>query len=200
MGAAYLALGWIVVQITATLTPAFHLPESALPLVTWIGAIGFPFVLLFSWVYELTPEGLKRESEIDRSSSITHVTARKLDYITIGLVVAAVAIFLLDPLASRRRAESKPEDATPAAASAATAAASTPAPMQQAAQGPDPHSIAVLPFIDMSAAKDQDYMSDGIAEELLNLLAKIPELKVTSRSSAFAFKGEKIDIAEVAKK
>src|SRR5262245_6752173 len=114
VGAAYLALAWIVVQITATLTPAFHLPESALPLVSWIGVIGFPFVLLFSWIYELTPEGLKRESEIDRSQSITHLTGRKLDYIIIGLLVAAIAVTLLDRVAPRSapsdesRAEARP--------------------------------------------------------------------------------------------
>src|SRR4030095_1833848 len=89
VGAAYLALAWIVVQITATLTPAFHLPESALPLVSWIGVIGFPCVLLFSWVYELTPEGLKRESEIDRSQSITNVTSKRLDYIIIAMLGVA---------------------------------------------------------------------------------------------------------------
>ncbi|HEX3125084.1 MAG TPA: hypothetical protein VHQ21_17435, partial [Rhodanobacteraceae bacterium] len=89
-GAAYLALGWVVVQITATLVPALNLPSSLVPIVTWIGVIGFPFVIMFSWVYELTPEGLKRESEIDRSASITRVTGRRLDYTIIALLVVAI--------------------------------------------------------------------------------------------------------------
>src|SRR5678816_4222684 len=88
-GAAYLALGWVVVQITATLVPALNLPSSLVPIVTWIGVIGFPFVMLFSWVYELTPEGLKREHEVERTDSITHVTARRLDYAVIVLLVLA---------------------------------------------------------------------------------------------------------------
>jgi predicted membrane channel-forming protein YqfA (hemolysin III family) len=71
---AYLALGWVVVQVTETLAPALSLPEAVLPIVTWVGVIGFPFALIFSWAYELTPEGLKREREVDRSQSITHVT------------------------------------------------------------------------------------------------------------------------------
>src|SRR5215472_18716488 len=79
-GAAYLALGWVVVQVTSTVVPALNLPATAVPIVTWIGVIGFPFVIMFSWIYEITPEGLKRESEVDRSVSITHVTGRRLDY------------------------------------------------------------------------------------------------------------------------
>ena len=203
VGAAYLALGWIVIQVTDTLAPAFNLPAATLPLVTWIGVAGFPFVLLFAWIYELTPEGLKRESEVDRSASITSETAQRLDRIVIALLVAAIGLFAFHefrppagpPVAAEARAGVAPIATTGMDAGRAPPPA---AALPQA--GPDPHSIAVLPFVDMSAAKDQDYMSDGIAEELLNLLAKIPELRVTSRSSAFVFKGEKIDIAQVAAK
>jgi len=89
-GAAYLALGWVVTQVTSTVAPVLHLPEWISPVVIWIGVIGFPFVIMFSWIYELTPEGLKREREVDRSASITHVTSRRLDYIIIGLLVLAI--------------------------------------------------------------------------------------------------------------
>ena len=101
-GAAYLALGWVVVQITATLVPALNLPSSLVPIVTWIGVIGFPFVIMFSWIYELTPEGLKREREVDRSSSITHITSRRLDYIIIGLMVLAIGLFAFDRFVPRK--------------------------------------------------------------------------------------------------
>src|SRR5499427_4897852 len=90
-GVAYLALGWVVTQVTATIAPVFHMPDWIVMVVVWVGVIGFPFLIVFSWVYELTPEGLKRESEVDRSDSITHVTARRLDYITIGLTAPQVA-------------------------------------------------------------------------------------------------------------
>src|SRR6478736_743713 len=96
-GAAYLALGWVVVQITTTLVPALNLPSSLVPIVTWIGVIGFPFV-----INELTPEGPKRESEVDRSASITHITSRRLDYITISLLVLAIGLFVSDRFLPRK--------------------------------------------------------------------------------------------------
>jgi TolB-like protein/Flp pilus assembly protein TadD len=193
--AAYLALGWVVVQITATLVPALNLPLSLVPIVTWIGVIGFPFVIMFSWVYELTPEGLKRESEVDRSASITHITSRRLDYITIGLLVLAIGLFAFVNFGSRRvepptapreaQARAVPSASTPSAASAAPAASD--------------NSIAVLPFVNMSDEKSNEFFSDGISEELLNLLAKIPQLQVTARTSSFAFKGKETGIPEIAR-
>ena len=98
--AAYLALGWVVTQVTSTVAPPLHLPEWIVPVVVWIGVIGFPFVIMFSWIYELTPEGLKRESEVDRSASITHITSRRLDYIIISLLVLAIGLFCVRPVRS----------------------------------------------------------------------------------------------------
>jgi TolB-like protein/Flp pilus assembly protein TadD len=194
-GAAYLALGWVMVQITATLVPALNLPSSLVPIVTWIGVIGFPFVIMFSWIYELTPEGLKRESEVDRSASITHITSRRLDYIGIGLLVLAIGLFAFDRFAPRRveLAAASREAQTPAVPNASTPSAASAAPTVS------DNSIAVLPFVDMSQTKDQEYFSDGITEELLNLLAKIPQLQVTARTSSFSFKGKEIGIREIAK-
>jgi len=184
VSAAYLALGWIVTQVTSTVAPWLHLPEWVGPVVLWIGMIGFPFVVMFSWIYELTPEGLKRESEVDRSSSITHHTGRRLDYVITGLLVLAIGLYAFHEFRS-------PGD------SRTTVVART-TPGTAMTTGAD-HSIAVLPFVDMSPGKDQEYFSDGISEELLNLLAKIPQLQVTARTSSFAFKGKEIGIAEIAR-
>jgi len=192
-GAAYLALGWVVTQVTSTVAPLLHLPESIGPVVVWIGLIGFPFVIMFAWLYELTPEGLKRESEVDRSASITHVTSRRLDYAIIALLVLAIALFAFDRFAPRRTAEGP---AAQAAVSAPAAAATLPKPPSAAA---DDHSIAVLPFVDMSQAHDQEYFSDGLSEELLNLLAQMPQLRVIARTSSFAFKGKEVGVADIAK-
>jgi TolB-like protein/Tfp pilus assembly protein PilF len=193
-GAAYLALGWIVVQITATLVPALNLPSTLVPIVTWIGVIGFPFVILFSWIYELTPEGLKRESEADRSASITHVTRRRLDYITISLLVLAIGLFAFVNFGPRRVEPSASREAqTPAVPSASTPSAASVAPAVS------DNSIAVLPFVNMSDEKSNEYFSDGISEELLNMLAKIPQLQVTARTSSFSFKGKEIKIPEIAR-
>ncbi|HSC13010.1 MAG TPA: hypothetical protein VLC97_18705 [Rhodanobacteraceae bacterium] len=194
-GAAYLALGWVVTQVTSTVAPVLHLPEWISPVVIWIGVIGFPFVILFSWVYELTPEGLKREREVDRSASITHVTSRRLDYIIIGLLVVAIGLFAFDRFSPRKAepAAASAEATTPAAnsASAASIASASPAVNDS--------SIAVLPFVDMSQSRDQEYFSDGLSEELLNLLAQVPQIRVIARTSSFAFKGKEAGIAEIAK-
>jgi len=193
--AAYLALGWVVVQITATLVPALNLPSSLVPIVTWIGVIGFPFVIMFSWVYELTPEGLKRESEVDRSASITHITSRRLEYIIISLLVLAIGLFAFDRFVSHRveHAVAWREAQTTTVPSASTSSAASASPAAS------DNSIAVLPFVNMSDDKANEFFSDGISEELLNLLAKIPQLQVTARTSSFAFKGKETGIPEIAR-
>jgi len=160
-------------------------------------ATGLPFAVFFAWAFELTPEGLKREHEVDRSQSITPQTGKKLDRLIIAVLVLALGYFAWDKFilsAGRETAaiESAVEQAT-------SRALTRQAPEGEAVTQSD-KSIAVLPFVNMSDDASNEFFSDGISEELLNLLAKIPELRVTSRSSAFAFKGEKIDIPEVAKK
>jgi TolB-like protein len=187
---AYLALGWIVTEVTATVAPMLHLPEWVGPVVLWIGVIGFPFVVMFSWIYELTPDGLKRESEIDPSASVTQHTARRLDYVIIGLLVVVIGLYAYQAF-------------RPAADSHTTVIARAtpgPHPGTAAARSGEDHSVAVLPFVDMSEARDQEYFADGISEELLNLLAQIPQLRVIARTSSFSFKGKEVDIAEIARK
>jgi TolB-like protein/Tfp pilus assembly protein PilF len=157
-------------------------------------AIGFIPTLVFSWIYELTPEGLKRESEIERDASITHLTRRKLDYLVFGVLCAVVALLLVDKFVLTPRLAARVAAGAAAGAPGSTAAAQSatePAPAQA--------SIAVLPFVDMSQTKDQEYFSDGISEEVLNLLTKIPQLQVTARTSSFSFKGKEVAIPEIAR-
>ena len=174
-GALYLAGVWALAQGIAQLFPVVGLPDWAVRWFLFAAAVGFPFFVAFAWFYEFTPEGLKRESEIDPAQSITHHTGKKLDRWIIGILMAAVVLLLTDKFVLHKDAES---------------IVASPVPEK---------SIAVLPFLDMSADKDQEYMSDGLAEELLNLLAQIPALHVTSRTSAFAFKGKSIAISEIAR-
>jgi TolB-like protein len=183
---AYLALGWIVTQVTSTMAPLLHLPEWVGAVVLWIGVIAFPFVVVFSWVYEVTPDGLKRETEVEPSSSITHHTARRLDYVIIGLLVVAIGLFAF-------------HEFRPAGKNRVTVVARTTPGSAAAGTGVD-RSVAVLPFVDMSAGKDQEFFADGISEELLNLLAQVPQLRVIARTSSFSFKGKEADIAEIARK
>jgi TolB-like protein/tetratricopeptide (TPR) repeat protein len=200
-GVAYLALGWVVTQVTSTVAPALHLPDWIVSVVLWIGVIGFPFVIMFSWIYELTPKGLKRESEVDRSASITHVTGRRLDYIIIGLLVLAIGLFAFAQFGTRRSGSTSSSEATVSTAASTGPAASSPAPAATpAAPAVSDNSIAVLPFVNMSDDKANEFFSDGISEELLNLLAKITQLHVAARTSSFSFKNQNIEIPEIARR
>ncbi|MEJ2258523.1 MAG: hypothetical protein P8X98_16330 [Woeseiaceae bacterium] len=174
VGIAYLIVAWLLLQVADTLGPALRLPEWFQSGVVFVLILGFPFVLIFAWAFELTPEGLKREKEVDRGQSITGQTGQKLNYTIIGLLLVAVLYLGLDKFAFEHDHE------------------------EQRTASTEP-SIAVLPFANMSDDASNEFFADGITEELLNLLAKIPELQVTSRTSAFQFKGREVDIPTVAK-
>jgi TolB-like protein len=191
---AYVAVSWLVMQAGTLIFQTLELPSVVSKALLALLAIGFIPTLAFSWIYELTPEGLKRESEIDRDESITHLTGRKLDYLVIGVMAAVIGLLLLD------RFVLLPRQAARAAASGAPSAPASPAAAQPATEpAPAQASIAVLPFVNMSDEKSNEFFSDGISEELLNLLAKIPQLQVIARTSSFAFKGKEIGITEVAR-
>ncbi|MFT5451851.1 MAG: TolB-like protein/Tfp pilus assembly protein PilF [Enterobacterales bacterium] len=190
VGVAYLVLAWVVIQVTDSAVPALHLPDWVNSLVFFLGAIGFPFALFFAWVFEVTPEGIKKESDISPEDSVTTHTGRKLDFIIIGLLVAALGYFIYES----RFETQLPETAVNEARTTEVE------PAKEVIEEPEGSSIAVLPFVNMSSDKEQEYFSDGISEEILNVLAKIPKLHVTSRSSAFAFKGKDLNLTEVANK
>jgi len=171
----YLGAVWALAQGISQLGPSLGAPEWATRWFLVAAAIGFPFWTGFAWFYEFTPKGLKRESEIDRAESIAHHTGRKLDFAIIGVLAVAVVLLLTDRFVLRHGINEKPV-----------------APISE-------QSIAVLPFVNMSDDKEQGFFSDGISEELLNLLAKIPQLKVAARTSSFSFKGKGVEIPEIAR-
>jgi TolB-like protein/Flp pilus assembly protein TadD len=189
VGIAYLVLAWVVVQVTQAAVPALNMPEWMNTVVFFLGIIGFPFAIFFAWAFEVTPDGIKKESDVAPEDSISSHTSRKLDFTIIGLLVLVAGYFIYES-----RFQSQSETLVTEASSPEI---DTP---KDAAQEPEGSSIAVLPFVNMSSEPEQEYFSDGISEEILNVLAKIPKLHVTSRSSAFSFKGSKINISEVAKK
>ena len=186
---AYLALAWLVTEVAGTLFPVFGIPDWGVRFVVIVFALGFLPALIISWVYELTPEGIKREKDVVRDASITHLTARRLDVFTIGLIVVALAVILADRLWLSPR----PAERSMASADAVSEAVQTSAPEPQY----PPNSIAVLPFVNMSDDAANEYFSDGISEEILNALAKVKDLKVTGRTSSFAFKGRSQDLREI---
>ena len=181
-GVLYAGAVWALAQGLAQLLPLFGAYDWIARWFVIAGVIGFPFWIAFAWFYELTPSGLKRESDIDPADSVAHRTSRTLDVWIIGVMGVAIVLLLTNTFVWRQGAGL--EDPTNALNSAAPIAAK---------------SIAVLPFVDMSPGKDQEYFSDGISEELLNLLAKIPQLQVTARTSSFSFKGKEIAIPEIAR-
>jgi len=197
VGIAYIVVAWLVAQVLQLIFESFGTPDWVMKTVLVLLATGLPLALFFAWAFEMTPEGLKREHEVDRSQSITSQTGRKLNNTIFVVMALALAYFAYDKFVVSERASAV---TTESAAEQTSAQVSTPQVVTEEVSTEPDKSIAVLPFVNMSSDTEQEYFSDGLSEELLNLLAKIPELKVASRSSAFQFKGEKIDITEVAQK
>ena len=188
VGAAYTVVSWLFIQIAETIFPLFGYDDSLARTVVIVLAICFIPTLIFAWVFELTPEGLKKEKDVDRTQSNTTHTGKKLDRMIMVVLVFALGYFaidkfVLDPARVQSQVETAREEGR----------------TEALAESGNDMSIAVLSFADMSSDKDQEYMSDGIAEELLNLLAKIPELRVISRTSAFSYKGKGLSLAQIAK-
>jgi adenylate cyclase len=189
VGIAYVIAAWLIAQVLQLVFESFGTPDWVMKTVLALLVTGLPFALFFAWAFEMTPDGIKRESEIDRSQSITHQTGRKLNSAITGVLVVALAYFIFDKFV------------LDASRDAALVEATKQAVTEQVAVQPEPDvldkSIAVLPFVNMSGDKENEYFSDGLSEELLNSLARIKELKVIGRTSSFAFKGKNMDLREI---
>lgn len=194
MAGLYLVAAWLITQVASTVLPMFGTPEWLPRTIVIVLAIGFVPAIVFAWVFELTPEGLKRETEVAPADSIAPATGRRLDRAIIGVLAIALACFAFDRfvLAPRREAALRRET------SDAVSVARKQAGIDAIVRAYGDRSIAVLPFLNMSADKDQDYFADGISEELVNRLAKIHDLRVIARTSSFAFKGKDVGVAEIA--
>ena len=188
MAGLYLVASWLIVQVTGTVVPMLGAPDWVGRTVVMLLAIAFIPALVFSWVYEITPEGLKRESEIGRHESITPQTGQRMDRAIVALLVLAVGIFAVDRfvLAPKRAATASTVSA-PQASTSAVAAISD-------------QSIAVLPLANGSNDKDQQYFSDGLSENLIVALSQFAGLKVIGRNSAFQFRDTKEDSRSIGTK
>ncbi len=169
--AAYIVIAWVVAQVFDLLADNFGAPDWVMKVVLSLLGIGFILALLLSWAYELTPEGLKRSEDVPQSESIAPQTGNKLTVIAVVGLVVALAFIAWDKLG-------------PAANGPAV--------------GAEDKSVAVLPFADLSQGRDQEWFADGLTEEILNSLARLPGLKVTARTSSFEFKNTNIDVSEIA--
>jgi adenylate cyclase len=180
VGIAYAVAAWLIIHPVDIIFPILHLPEWSITLVTAFLIICFPFILIFSWVYEVTPKGLKRTKEVPLSKSITHLTGKRLNYIITGLLVVAVAYLLFDKYFIGHGAVE-------------TKQAAVVADVDKTKK-----TIAVLPFENLSSDPEQVYFVDGLSEEILNSLAQIQDLNVIGRTSSFSFKGSNKTVQEIA--
>jgi TolB-like protein len=170
VGIAYAITAWLLLQVIDVVAPMLGVPEWVPKSILLLLGVGFPIALLFAWAFEMTPEGLKFERDVDRSQSITHSTGRKLNFVTIAILSVALILFALDKFVWN--APSVEEDTR--------------------------RSIAVLPFENMSADPDQLFFSDGISEEILNSLVRIPDISVASRTSSFNYRGADLNMPRIA--
>jgi TolB-like protein len=185
MAGLYLVVAWLLLQVAETLLPIFDTPGWVLKSMVVLLALGFVPALVFSWIYELTPEGLKRDGEVDAAQSIAPQTAQRMDRLILFGLAAVIAVVAADRLWPEAPVQSQ------AAVSATEAAVPTPATAQD-------KTIAVLPFADFSPGGDQAWFADGLAEEILNALARTPDLQVSARTSSFRYKGSELAIPQIA--
>jgi adenylate cyclase len=179
VGAAYAVVTWLLVQVADVVFPAFGAPDWALRILVIVLLLGLPIALLVAWVFELTPDGVKRENDVDPSASVTRPTGRRLDLIIIVALFIALGYFIWE-----RQVRFAPPEPAAQPSSAG----------ENAPDSPGKRSIAVLPFVNMSADPENEYFADGLSEELLNQLAQIQDLQVAGRTSSFSFKGRNEDL------
>ena len=181
-GIAYVVSAWLLMQVADIMLDAFELPEMAMRLIIVMLAIGLPVVLAAAWAYELTPDGIMREKEVDRSQSIAPQTGKKLNNLIFSVMALAIAYFAYDKFMPSQSIGEALGEATSWSASG---------------PGQEHPTIAVLPFVNMSSDPEQEYFSDGISEEILNVLAQVRGLRVAGRTSSFAFKGRNEDLRQI---
>ena len=189
VGAAYVVVAWLLIQVVETIFPLFGFDDTPARIVVIVLAIGLVPSMIFAWVFELTPEGVKKEKDIDRSQLDTPQSNQKLNRMI--MVVLALALsyfafdkFVLDPAEDVQIAESAHQEGRSAALT----------------ESLGDKSIAVIPFVNISDDPGNEFFCDGLTEEILTLLAKIPELKVIGRTSSHSFKGINEDLREIGRK
>jgi TolB-like protein/Tfp pilus assembly protein PilF len=195
---AYAVGAWLLAQAADLVLDVMGAPDIILRSLVAILALGFVPAVIFAWAFEITPEGIKKEKDVDRTRSITNQTAKKLDIATMALVIGAILLLAVDRMLPEQGVPDVKEKGSDPISSQASAAAD--APGGKLDPTPLTRSIAVLPFVDMSPAKDNEYFTDGLTEELLNILAQIKSLQVAGRTSSFAFKGKTEDLREIGEK
>jgi TolB-like protein len=191
VGIAYIVAAWLLAQVADLVLDVIGASDIVLRTVVALLALGFVPAVIFSWVYEMTPEGIKRETEVDRGESITDHTAKKLDMVTIGLLVVAIAFVAIDRFLPK-------QGPAPIPTGGIQVFDDSEEKLEPAPVLVDDKSIAVLPFANRSNQDDDLFFTDGIHDDLLTQLAKIRDLKVISRTSVMDYRDTKKNIREIA--
>ena len=173
VGIAYMIVAWLLLQVADVVLNNIEAPNWVFQTILLLLIIGFPVALIFAWAFELTSEGIKKEKDIDRSESVTHLIGRKLDFTIIGLMAVAILYLVADNYVLDQAPSVTAEDVVD-------------------------KSIAVLPFVALSSGEDDGYFADGLTREIQNALAQLPELQVTVWEFSFFFKGQNIPVADMA--
>jgi TolB-like protein len=182
VSATYLVVSWLLLQVGDVIFSALKLDDSAQTLLLAMLALGFIPAVIFSWIYELTPDGIKRDSEVGANEAANTLTSKRLNYITITAILILIPMLIWSKSDNAASTKST-EIAVKSESGKASEFGGT--------------SIAVLPFQEISSAGDQEYFGDGIAEELLNSLGSTEGLRVAARTSSFKFKNANVDIPEI---
>ena len=190
VGVAYAVAAWVLLQVFDVIGEILELPSWGGKLILTILVIGFFVALIVAWAYELTPEGVKLESEVDRKTSNTASTGQKLNIAIIVLMTVAIGYLLFDKLylSSRSVDLNNPGPTTSDTRRAKTG---------RITSGPDNVSIAVLPFVDLSQEGNQEWFANGSAEEIINALVRIPDLRVAARTSSFRYRDSDKTVMEI---
>ncbi len=201
VGFAYAVVGWLVAQVAELALDSFGAPDWVMKTLLFLIFMGFVLSLFIAWAYELTPEGIKRAQDVEPNQSITHQTGRKLDRLVIVVLLLAVSLLLAERYMTGPAREKGPGSTSGENMQTASPGVDENSNLSLVGTDPgsDAASVAVLPFVNMSSDPEQEYFSDGISEEILNVLTRIPNLKVAARTSSFQFKGRNLDIADIGK-
>jgi TolB-like protein len=182
VGIAYIVVAWLIVQVLDVMLPTFGAPDWVQKVLILIVGLGLPISLLFAWAYEMTPQGVMKTEDVDRSDSITSSTGQRLNYVVIAVLIMALGFFIWERQQVAVDAGSSVSDTSQSVADINL----------------DKRSIAVLPFVNMSSDPEQEWFADGLTEELLNSLARTADLLVAARTSSFKFKDSQEDIPTIA--
>jgi TolB-like protein/Tfp pilus assembly protein PilF len=184
-GAAYVIVAWLIIQVVETVLPPFGFGDAAIKNVIVALAILFVPFVVFAWAFELTPEGLKPDREVDFASPVFRRFEKKLDRVVMMLLALGLAYFAFDKFVLNTA-----RDTDPAIAAEQQSDLSNASPTAG-------KSIAILPFVDLSPGGDQEYLGDGIAEQLLNELIRLDGLRVANRTSSFSYRDSRDDLRKI---